>query len=175
MTVVSTGRMTMTSWSLTTESIKAGLIGNSFRWATSGVTAEDFRQNYVPEPAMEVEGPNRHWLLDSPAGRDLLKLKLLKLDHRSDVSLFYLYGGLLNVAVEDCGVVGEGSRCGQPARVVHGGGRCAGAHRPQVHSLVPASLLVWQGHVARCLQEPSSSHPSTARVPLAACIQPEQL
>ena|SRR5207247_3094368 len=52
------------------------------------LTAEDFRQNYVPEPAMEVEGPNRHWLLDSPAGRDLLKLKLLKLDRRSDVSLW---------------------------------------------------------------------------------------
>src|SRR2546428_8076575 len=52
------------------------------------LTAEDFRQNYAPEPAMAVEGPNRHWLLDSPAGRDLLKLKLLKLDHRSDVSLW---------------------------------------------------------------------------------------
>lgn len=52
------------------------------------LTAEDFRQNYVPEPAMEVEEPNRHWLLDSAAGRDLLKLKLLKLDRRSDVSLW---------------------------------------------------------------------------------------
>ena len=52
------------------------------------LTAEDFRQNYVPEPAMAVEGPNRHWLLDSPAGRDLLKLKLLKLDRRSGVPLW---------------------------------------------------------------------------------------
>jgi hypothetical protein len=52
------------------------------------LTAQDFRLNYVPEPAMEVEGPNRHWLLDSPAGRDLLKMKLLKMDRRSDVKLF---------------------------------------------------------------------------------------
>ncbi|MES2361181.1 MAG: hypothetical protein V4646_05205 [Pseudomonadota bacterium] len=52
------------------------------------LTAEDFRQNYVPEPAMAVEGLNRHWLLDSPAGRDLLKMKLLKLDHRAEVSLW---------------------------------------------------------------------------------------
>ncbi|MFC6282186.1 MULTISPECIES: hypothetical protein [Polaromonas] len=48
----------------------------------------DFRQNYVPGPAMAVDGPNRHWLLDSPAGRDLLKMKLLKLDHRAEVSLW---------------------------------------------------------------------------------------
>ena len=52
------------------------------------LTAVDFRQNYVPEPAKAVEGQNRHWLLDSPAGRDLLKLKLLKVERRSDVTLF---------------------------------------------------------------------------------------
>lgn len=79
------------------------------------------------------------------------------------------------MVVEGCGVVGEGGRCGQLARVVHGGCRCARAHRPQIHSLVPASLLFWQGHVARCLQGRSSPYDSSARVPLAACIQPEQL
>lgn len=55
---------------------------------TKELTAVDFRQNYVPEPAKSVEGPNRHWLLDSPAGRDLLKITLIKMDRRFDVKLF---------------------------------------------------------------------------------------
>lgn len=57
-------------------------------YVTKELTAMDFRQNYVPEPAKSVEGPNRHWLLDSPAGRDLLKMKLIKVDRRTDVQLF---------------------------------------------------------------------------------------
>lgn len=52
------------------------------------LTAEDFRQNYIPEPAMRVEGSDRHWLLDNTAGRDLLKLKLLKVDRHADVPLW---------------------------------------------------------------------------------------
>lgn len=52
------------------------------------LTAEDFRQNYVPEPTQTVGSLNRHWLLDSPAGRDLLKMKLIKVDRRSAVDLF---------------------------------------------------------------------------------------
>ena len=52
------------------------------------LTAEDFRQNYIPEPAAPGVGPNRHWLLDSLAGRDLLKMKLLKLNPCSDVPLW---------------------------------------------------------------------------------------
>lgn len=57
-------------------------------FVTKELTAVDFRQNFVPEPATAVEGPNRHWLLDSPAGRDLLKLKLLKVNRRFDTTLF---------------------------------------------------------------------------------------
>lgn len=37
-----------------------------------------FRQNYVP--ASDVSSESRHWLLDYPAGRDLLVAKLLKTD-----------------------------------------------------------------------------------------------
>ena len=68
------------------------------------LTAEDFRQNYVPEPALAVAGPNRHWLLDSPAGRDLLKVKLLKLDPRSGVPLWgegQEFDGHLNRMVDE--------------------------------------------------------------------------
>lgn len=56
-------------------------------FVTKELTALDFRQNYVPEKAASVKGPNRHWLLDSSAGRDLLNMKLIKMDRRS-VKLF---------------------------------------------------------------------------------------
>src|SRR5438105_5969557 len=87
--------------------------------------------------------------------------------------------GTMNVVVEGCGVVGEGGRCGQLGRVAHGGCRCARAHRPQVHSLAGATLSVWRGRAARCLQgladSSASPSPSIWRTPHAACPQPEQL
>lgn len=46
----------------------------------------EFRQNFVPES--DLHGEDRHWLLDYPAGRDLLKVKLLKDSPLEKVSLF---------------------------------------------------------------------------------------
>lgn len=68
------------------------------------LTAEDFRQNYVPEPAMEIVDTSRHWLLDNTAGRDLLKLKLLKMNRHSDVTLWgegKKFDGHLNRMVDE--------------------------------------------------------------------------
>lgn len=52
------------------------------------LTAQDFRLNYTPVPDSVVNPAKRHWLLDSPVGRDLLKTKLLKDDPELQVPLF---------------------------------------------------------------------------------------
>jgi len=50
------------------------------------ITSEDFRQNYVPEPVVPVNG--RHWMLDFAPARDLLKATLLKRTPSADAHLF---------------------------------------------------------------------------------------
>lgn len=50
------------------------------------ITSEDFRQNYVPEPIVPVNG--RHWMLDFVPARDLLKAALLKRTPIADAHLF---------------------------------------------------------------------------------------
>lgn len=50
------------------------------------ITSEDFRQNYVPEPIVPVNG--RHWMLDFAPARDLLKATLLKRTPSADAHLF---------------------------------------------------------------------------------------
>jgi hypothetical protein len=74
------------------------------KFVTKELTAVDFRQCYTPEPAHEVAGQSRHWLLDSAAGRDLLKCKLLKLNPHANVALFSHdkeADGLLNQMIDE--------------------------------------------------------------------------
>lgn len=47
---------------------------------------DSFRQNYVPDPSL-VPG-ELHWMLDFPAGRDLLKARQRQADSRTDISVW---------------------------------------------------------------------------------------